>query len=119
MMLSGIDTPKQGVFAYVHMMTRLGIVTFIVMLLMWQDVVKRTRRSSFDFSISKVLQVAPKKIVTSVSIVFTVLTTVYCLVMIAFQEVLNPVGGAFFYQLLLAMLLITSLIFLLFRLMKR
>ncbi|MDZ7834396.1 MAG: hypothetical protein U5K84_02750 [Alkalibacterium sp.] len=118
MMITGIDTPKQGVFAYVHMMTRLGIVSFIVVLLMWKDIVQSVRQFSFRFNIRKFFQDAHKRIMISVSIVFTALTTVFCVAMIAFQETLDPVGGVFFYQLLLGMLSIITISIVLLRIIR-
>ncbi|UNC92045.1 hypothetical protein [Candidatus Contubernalis alkaliaceticus] len=39
MMLAGADVPKEGVFAYVHLMSRLGIITLIVTLISFREII--------------------------------------------------------------------------------
>lgn len=88
MMVTGIDTPKIGRFAFVHMLTRLGIVAFVVSLCMlreWREAV----------STGRVLEVP-----LTVSTVFTGLTAIYCVLSLIVPPVFTEV---MFYWSLLAL----------------
>ena len=107
MMLTGLDTPKAGTFAYIHMMTRLFIITGIILIFMWKDVVAGLKKFSFNHRVKYFYREAHKSILKSSAKIFTFITAVYCLLMIVFQRVINPGGGNFFYQSLLGILVLT------------
>lgn len=104
MMLTGIDIPKVGTFAYIHMMTRLIIVSGVIGIWMWKDVIEGGKVFRFKNAIKSFYQVAHKNILTSISEVFTMITVVYCIFMIIFQSIINSAGGPFFYQSLLGIM---------------
>ncbi len=108
MMVNGWDTPKEGTFAYVHMLTRLLIITGIISVFMFKQVwtgftnlrsssapLKKFFKDFADFSGQSRFVVIAK--------VFTVLTLVYCVGMIALQNRIPFSGGMFFYQSLLGL----------------
>ncbi len=105
MMLTGIDTPKEGIFAYIHMMTRLLIITGIITVFMWKDVLERVKKFNCQNIFKNISLEAPRSIFRSTAKLFALITAVYCVIMIAFQSIINPSGGAFFYQSLLVILL--------------
>ncbi len=109
MMLTGLDTPKEGTFAYIHMMTRLFIITGIIAIFMWKQVISEVRSFRFSYSLRGFYLEAHKNIFKSVAKVFTLITAVYCISMIAFQSILSPSGGVFFYQSLLVILIVITL----------
>lgn len=118
MMVMGYDVPKQGVFAYIHMMTRLLIISCVVVVLVWKDVIQWAKKIEFKINFKTFYQKAHNHIYVTISKLFTILTIVYCLYMIAFYKVIDPEGGKFFYQLLLGILIAITL-FVLFLLYRR
>ncbi len=120
MMLTGYDTPKEGVFAYYHMLTRLFITSFIVIILMWKDFINTIKKISLKNNVINFYKKIHVNIFSSVSKIFTMLTIIYCIFMIAFQNIINPTGGALFYQILLGLIVfITTFIFVLRIIRKR
>lgn len=115
MMLMGYDIPKQGVFAYIHMISRLFIISFIIIIWMWKDVIKRAKKFTFKNNLRNFYQEAHKHIFVSVSKLFTVITVTYCIVMIIFHRAKDPVGGMVFYQILLGILVIITVYLLVLR----
>lgn len=115
MMLVGIDTPKQGVFAYIHMMTRLVIISFIITLITWKDAWNRLKKMTIKNNFKYFYQEAHSHIIISATKFFAAFTVLYCIIMIVFQTVLNPAGGALFYQVLLGMFLVITFYFLILR----
>ncbi|KAB3535736.1 hypothetical protein F8154_05400 [Alkaliphilus pronyensis] len=109
MMLTGHDTPKEGVFAYIHMMLRLLIISSIITIWMWKDILQWVKKSTFRFNIKSLYQLSKKHFFASISKLFTIITTVYCILVIAFYRILNPAGGIAFYQTLLGILAFTVL----------
>lgn len=109
MMVTGHDTPKEGVFAYVHMMTRLLIISCIMIIWKWKDVIDRSRRFEFKNKLRMFYQEAHKRVLGSASKIFTVVTAAYCLMMIVFQRALEPAGGILFYQTLLGIIIASVL----------
>ena len=105
MMLTGMDIPKEGVFAYIHMMTRLLIITGIITIFMWKEVIKAIKNYKHQGLFRIFVQKAPGRTLQGIAKVFTVITTIYCIVMIALQNIIDSAGGAFFYQSLLGILL--------------
>lgn len=104
MMLTGFDIPKEGTFAYIHMMTRLLIVSGIIGIWMWKDVIEGVKKFTFANVFKNFYLETHKSLLTSISKVFTAITAVYCILMIALHSIINPAGGSFFYQSLLGIL---------------
>lgn len=116
MMILGYDTPKQGVFAYIHMMTRLFIISCFVIVWMWKDAIQWAKKFEFRNSIRNFCQEAHKRPYASISKLFTIVTVAYCLFMIGFYRVIDSSGGMLFYQTLLGILaVITIYILLIFK----
>ncbi|KAB3525894.1 hypothetical protein [Alkaliphilus serpentinus] len=104
MMIMGYDTPKEGVFAYIHMMTRLLIIAFIVSIWMWKDVLQWIKKAEIKSNFRDFFQKKPKNLYTWASQLFTFITAVYCILMILLYRAINPKGGVFFYWSLLGIL---------------
>lgn len=119
MMLTGIDTPKEGTFAYIHMMTRLFIISGIIVIFMWKEVMGGLKIFNFNNKFKYFYREAHKNIFKSVAIMFTFITAVYCLIMIAFQSIINPGGGSFFYQSLLGILVFVTIGMFTFRISRK
>ena len=119
MMLTGLDTPKEGTFAYIHMMTRLFIVSGIIGIWMWKDVINGVKYFKFNNAFKNFHQKAHQHSMASISKMFTLITVVYCTVMIAFHRVINPAGGSFFYQSLLGILVLVTIAMFTLRIIKR
>lgn len=111
MMIIGYDTPKEGVFAYVHMMMRLGIITMIISLIMWEDVLGILWNKRLKNNLKEFFENLYKNIFKFISVFFTVIVTIYCSLIIIFQRIFNPTGGIGFYQLLLFILLLLTVAF--------
>lgn len=102
MMLTGIDVPKEGVFAYVHLIIRLGIITLIVTLIYFRDIKEQLKRFSPKYlSLTNILYAPRKNAFISISKAFTNVSILYCLTMITFQGAFNSLGGRSFYLSLL------------------
>lgn len=110
MMILGIDTPKVGVFAYVHMMTRFFIVFSIIFLIMWKDFITWIKKLSLNNGLKRFQKYSQKNPLSAISILFTIFTVVYCTIIIIFQGLINPIGGVNFYITLLAVLSIITLV---------
>jgi len=117
MMLTGIDAPKEGAFSYTHLLTRLGIVTVASVLWMIKNYIeyKKGLRHFNPFRLS--LNALKHKLyhypVIFSMILFTVITTIGCLVMLLFSQFFTVSGGANLYLSLIIMygvLLVASLI---------
>lgn len=119
MMLMGYDTPKQGVFAYIHMMSRLFIISCIILIWMWKDVIQRAKKFTFKNNIRNFYQEVHKHIFASVSKLFTIITTAYCILMIVFYRIIDPGGGMVFYQILLGILVIITIYLLVVRISRK
>jgi hypothetical protein len=105
MMITGFDIPKQGLFAYIHMMSRLMIVSLIIGLMMWKDVwvsIKNTGVRAFFIGLYTKIKNG------ALPVLFTFLTAVYCLFMIVFASFLRPSGGINFYRSLVILFLCLS-----------
>ena len=102
MMITGLDVPKQGLFAYIHMLSRLLIISLIIVLTMWKDVwvsmINTGVRAFFIGLYRKIKNGA-------LPVLFTFLTAVYCLFMIIFTSFLPPSGGINYYRSLLILFL--------------
>lgn len=102
MMLAGLDEPKQGVFAYVHLITRLGIITLIVTLISFKELIENRRKLKRQkLSLTDILYAPQKNTLISVSKAFTNVAMLYCLTVIVFQNSLPASGGRSFYLSLL------------------
>lgn len=110
MMLTGFDQPKQGVFAYVHLMTRLGIISVIVIFIYFKEIIEGIKTIKLkNLSLTDLLYAPKKNALIGVAKAFTTLSLVYCSLMIAFQGILPASGGRSFYLSLLIMLGLISL----------
>lgn len=113
MMLTGLDEPKTGSFAYVHLLGRLGIITLVVALFHADDLSERGRRwwgwarhpvrahgplrpprTAVEGVVASVLRGG----VEGSARVFTAVVTVTSLVTVAFAPVRPPAGGSGLYR---------------------
>jgi hypothetical protein len=113
MMLTGLDEPKTGSFAYVHLLGRLGIITVVVALFHADELAERgrpwlgrvtqpdranrpprSRRTAVDGVVASVLRGG----VEGSARVFTAVVTVICLLTVAFAQVRPPAGGSGLYR---------------------
>lgn len=102
MMLTGLDEPKQGVFAYVHLITRLGIITLIVTFISFKEIKDKMKIFKLQkLSLTDILYAPQKNALVSVSKAFTNVSIIYCLTLIVFQNSLPASGGSSFYLSLL------------------
>ena len=119
MMLTGIDVPKDGVFAYVHMMTRLLIISLITSLIMWRSFLNAIK----TFNINKIFKQFHENIhckpISYIAKIFTIFTVAYCVFMISFQTVINPQGGSVFYIVLLLSVPIISIYVLMIKKLRK
>jgi hypothetical protein len=104
MMLTGIDVPKQGVFAYVHMLSRILIITIVVVALMWRDVLARLKTLKPRDDLHHFFQNAHRHVFASASQVFTLVTVIYCAAAILASRMMPIKGGATFYVVLLILM---------------
>ncbi len=118
MMITGIDTPKTGTFAYTHLLVRTLIVTLAVVISMFKDVLENIKSiarwfksETKDFAIKQYLTVSG---VFSKSVVmFTTITVLGCVMMVLLSTLINPQGGYNLYLslvILYGVLLIVSFI---------
>ena len=111
MMLTGVDTPKEGVSAYIHLITRLGIITLVVITIFYKEIKERLK--CFDHKELNLFDVMfghKKDAFISVSKTFTNTIVLYCIMMITFQWSFDFLGGRNFYVSLLVVLGIITLI---------
>ena len=110
MMITNIDTPKEGLFAYVHMMIRVAIITTIVLITMNKEVVQWTKKVSF-LNIGIVFtNFVEKHKLLAISVMFTLFSIGYCIIIVLFSRLLQPKGGIGFYIIQLLMLALFSVI---------
>lgn len=119
MMIVGYDTPKQGVFAYIHMMVRLFIISCIFIIWMWKDVIQWAKKIEVKNNLRRFYQEAHKHVFISISKLFTIITAAYCIFMILFYRVIDPAGGVLFYQILLGILATATIYLLVLRIMRK
>lgn len=108
MMVVGLDQPKEGVFAYIHLLSRLTIIIVITGIWEYKVVVNRIRtwiirkKDSDSFRkrevFGKPVKIVSRSYVSSISICFTVLVISTSIVNIIFQSVILPEGGKELYQ---------------------
>ncbi len=102
MMITGLDTPKNGVFAYVHLLVRLSIVSLFVIVFSFSEIISNVRKTRFSIDPVKFLYLKPDSpSLIVVSGAFTRGTAALCLLSIAFQRQLSPAGGEKLYAGLL------------------
>ncbi len=107
MMLTGLDTPKEGIFAYIHMMTRIFIISMVIGIWMFREVLEGLKNCRFKNILKNFYQDTRHHFIRSIAKTFTFITAAYCILVIAFQSILHPPGGTVFYQSLLGILLFT------------
>jgi hypothetical protein len=121
MMLTGLDEPKTGSFAYVHLLGRLGIIASLVgafhlgevreRLTRWRDLAHHTarpdrpRRSSRAV-LDAVIGFFLGSWLDSTARVFTVLVAAVCLVVLALAGPRPPAGGVELYRNLVRLVVI-------------
>lgn len=108
MMVTGFDTPKVGVFAYVHLLIRLGII-FAVFLLWDYDGVKsdiayytakiQAFRQSPTLNVAALSTLIVKEKFNATCVAFMLAVVLLCVVTIAgaVLGIVAPTGGAGFY----------------------
>lgn len=109
MMITNIDRPKEGLFAYVHMMIRVAIITTIVLITM-NKVVQWTKKVSFLKIGIVFTNFVEKHKLLAISVMFTLFSIGYCITIILFSGLLQPKGGIEFYIIQLLMLALFSVI---------
>jgi len=119
MMIMGYDTPKEGVFAYIHMMSRLFIISSIVIIWMWKDVIQWAKKIEFKNNLRVFYQELHKHIYGSISKLFTIITVAYCIFMIVLYRVIDSAGGMVFYQILMVILAVITIFILVLRLRRK
>ncbi|MFP3908169.1 MAG: hypothetical protein ACLFWR_14155, partial [Acidimicrobiales bacterium] len=108
MMVVGWDTPKSGTFAYVHLLSRLGIVAIVVALIDSDELLDNLRRwrgrgsrpdaptadrDRIDRALALVRRRIARAPADTVVATFTLVTTLLCVVAIAVSPLRVPQGG--------------------------
>ncbi len=114
MMLTGVDVPKQGLFAYQHMLVRMVIVTGAIMVAMGRETFRTgrkfvtfvrsdplTRKSVLSESASRIFGVATHRPFEASVNSFTALTFLICVAAIVVSFWSEVAGGSAFYTALL------------------
>ncbi len=114
MMVAGIDTPKTGSFAYLHLLVRLSIVTLAVSLAKadalirsfkifkdWLSLDESGRTMRFPSNVKSKIQTLFRNPWLASNALFTFITASGCLVVVAFSPFLNVSGGAWLYTALI------------------
>lgn len=114
MMLTGIDAPKTGTFAYAHLLTRTLIVTLAGVLWQFKKVLNFVQRLGKPkpeaLSLNRRLANFFDQPFNASTLLFTSITVIGCLVMVNLSSILNPQGGASLY---LSLIILYGLIFIL------
>ncbi len=132
MMLTGIDAPKQGLFAYQHMLVRIAIVTGAVTIAMAREFVRAlrrflafftsdppTRRSMLSDLASRNVEVLTRRPFEASVKSFTALTLLICVGAIIASSWREVAGGAPFYIALLILYGVLLVVFVAIRLARR
>lgn len=114
MMLTGVDVPKQGLFAYQHMLVRMVIVTGAIMVAMGRETFRTgrkfvtfvridplTRRSMLSDIASRITEAATHRPFQASVNSFTALTFLICVAAIVVSFWSEVAGGSAFYTALL------------------
>ena len=132
MMVTDIDTPKTGTFAYAHLLVRTLIVTIAVVIWMYKDVLnafsslqsyrKETKENPVQlrkYSWMRLKnQVTHNPIIHSMTL-FALITIVGCIVMVLFSPLIKPQGGYNLYASLLVLYAIVGIYTTLYHFIKR
>ena len=114
MMVTGFDTPKVGVFAYVHLLIRLGII-FAVFLLWDYDGVKsdiayyrekiKMFRQSPTLNVAALSTLIVKEKFNATCVAYTLAVVLICMLAIvgATFGIFEPTGGVGFYTNIIAL----------------
>ena len=109
MMLTGIDTPKSGTFAYTHLLTRLLIVTIAGLLWQHQKVLHFFQKSSqrnavsFKHTLTDRFATFSRSPFNASASLFTTITVTGCVVMVGLSRFIQPQGGTRLYASLLVL----------------
>jgi hypothetical protein len=125
MMLTGLDEPKTGSFAYVHLLGRLGVITFLVGLFYLDEIrgwfVRWRRhpphpgsdrpRRSMRSVVETLRGSVPRGGLDVFARVYTTVVAETCLIVVAVAEIRPPVGGRGLYRnlVLLALVLLPTM----------
>lgn len=127
MMLTGLDEPKTGAFAYVHLLGRFGIIVVLVGLFYldearerfsrwWHQIRRQPRREGARHTEGTVLEGALRSVIRGgidgTARVFTALVVGTCVVALALSPIRPPDGGSGLYRnlVLLAVVLLPVMI---------
>ena len=104
MMITGIDNPKTGSFAYTHLLTRTGIVTLAGVLwkspYLYQTYIKKATAKDSRISLVESLQQAPLSVS---AFLFTLITVSGCVVMLILSQWFALSGGVRVYIALISL----------------
>lgn len=113
MMVVGWDYPKTGAFAYIHLMMRLAIITVIIGICDYKEVIEWCR----SFAGGKQKSIKEKRrhrffqnVVPSTALAFTGITIFICTGNILLQAWIKPEGGRELYRDLLLLFPITFIL---------
>ncbi len=100
MMLTGYDVPKTGAFAYLHLLTRLSIFIMVVGIVMYKKLIDQIKNLSIKRSFVDFIKM---HWLLKSTVVFTMLTTFICILMLTVSLFMSVQSGPTFYLLLLVM----------------
>jgi len=112
MMVAGWDQPKQGAFAHLHLLGRLGIVSLVVVIFEYDEILSLLKsfssRQNILFDWRNWLSNTYKNWFSTVAVLFTTATVLTTASVYILQEMLEPVGGERFYWNLLILFAIIT-----------
>lgn len=114
MMISGMDKPKIGQFAYVHLLMRLAIITVVCVIFEDESIFQAIKRRIVKLknlnriNLKEIYKNVLKNKFGSICTIFTLITVIICLVMIF--GVNTPKGGAELYYNLIILFVVISII---------
>ncbi len=114
MMAIGWDQPKIGSFAYLHLLSRLGIIVAVVVLWESSDLLVALRdrarsgnpvsitMESLNNTIDRGIRILSRDRFSLVGVVFAAVVTLFSVAMVVLQGVINPAGGMQLYVAIVA-----------------
>lgn len=130
MMVVGWDQPKDGVFAYIHLLVRLTIISVIIGFWEYKEILEKLKRwiekekNISQFKKGKLImkewmEGIPGNGISSIAVFFTAITISILLIRIMFYWVIDPIGRKALYKNLLFLFVIVCVGVTLFSLYKK